>query len=115
MVHANYFASNYQLISQGVCYRTEVAAALVYMNEEDWRKHVLEGSTEGVDEKKSEAIIKGWIRTYAAEADATMNSLQTAVQSNAMVQADRQKAEMLLRRWAQIKEICENALKAIDL
>lgn len=85
------------------------------MNEEDWRNHVLEGSTKGVDEKKSEAIIKGWIRTYAAEADATMKSLQTAMQSNAMVQAHRQKAEMLLRRWNQVKATCENALKAIDL
>lgn len=85
------------------------------MNEEDWRNHVLEGSTEGVDEKKSEAIIKGWIRTYAAEADATMKSLQSAMQSNAVVQAHRQKAETLLRRWAQIKEICESALQAIDL
>lgn len=112
---ANDFASNYQLISQGVCYRTEVAAALVYMNEEDWRSHVLEGSTECVDVKLSEAIIKGWVRTYAAEADAAMHSLRTAMQSTAVVQAHRQKAETLMRRWAQIKEICERALEAIDL
>jgi myo-inositol catabolism protein IolC len=85
------------------------------MNEEDWRNHVLEGSTEGVDEKKSETIIKGWIQTYAAEADATMESLRSAMQSNAVVKAHRQKAETLLRRWDQIKEICESALKAIDL
>ena len=85
------------------------------MKEEDWRNHVLEGSTEGVDEKKSETIIKGWIRSYAAEADATMSALRTAMESNAVVQAHRQKAEMLLRRWAQIKEICESALKFIDL
>ncbi|GLI77165.1 hypothetical protein PoHVEF18_005450 [Penicillium ochrochloron] len=111
----NQYYGNYQLISQGVCYRTEVAAALVYMNEEDWRNHVLEGSTECVDEKVSEAIIKGWVRTYAAEADAAMDSLRTAMQSNAVVQAHRQKAETLLRRWGQIKEICESALEAIDL
>jgi pyrroloquinoline quinone (PQQ) biosynthesis protein C len=85
------------------------------MNEEDWRNHVLEGSTECVDEKVSESIIKGWVRTYAAEADAAMDSLRTAMQSNAVVQAHRQKAETLLRRWGQIKEICESALEAIDL
>lgn len=85
------------------------------MNEENWRNHILEGSTDGVDEKKSETIIKRWIRTYAAEADATMSALRTAMESNAEVQAHRQKAEMLLRRWVQIKEICESALKFIDL
>ncbi|KAJ5152977.1 uncharacterized protein N7482_009455 [Penicillium canariense] len=111
----NQYYGNYQLISQGVCYRTEVAAALKYMNEEDWRSHVLEGSTNGVDEHKSAAIIKEWVQTYAAEADATMNALQAAMESDAVVRAHRQKAETLLRRWAQIKEICESALKAIDL
>lgn len=103
------------MISQGVCYRTEVAAALVYMSEEDWRNHVLEGSTKGLDEAKSETIIKGWIRTYAAEADAAMVSIREAMQSHAVMRAHRQKAETLLRRWSQIKSICESALVAIDL
>ncbi|KAF7717287.1 Uncharacterized protein PECH_007566 [Penicillium ucsense] len=111
----NQYYGNYQLVSQGVCYRTEVAAALVYMSEEDWRSHVLEGSTKGLDENKSETIIKGWIRTYAAEADAAIASLQQAMKSHAVVKAHRQKAETLLRRWTQIKSICESGLASIDL
>lgn len=85
------------------------------MKEEDWRNHVLEGSTKGVDEKQSEAIIKGWLQTYRAEADAAMNALQAARESDAVVQTNWPKADTLLRRWAQIKEICASAANAIDL
>lgn len=109
------YTSNYQVTSHGVCYRTEVAACLKYMKEVDWRNHVLEGSTKGVDEKQSGAIIKGWLETYRAEADATMNALRGAMESDAEVKAHRQKAEMLLRRWTQIKQICENATATLGL
>jgi hypothetical protein len=85
------------------------------MKEEDWRNHVLEGSTEGVDEKLSEDIIKGWLRTYCAEADAAVDALRAAMESDPVVQTHRQKAETLLRRWVQIKEVCESASRAIDL
>ena len=84
------------------------------MKEEDWRNHVLEGSTEGVDERQSEAIIKGWLQTYATEADATINAILAAMESNVVVRAHRQKAETLLRRWKQIQNICERASKAIS-
>jgi hypothetical protein len=85
------------------------------MKEEDWRNHVLEGSTEGVDEKLSEDIIKGWLRTYCAEADAAVDVLRAAMESDPVVQTHRQKAQTLLQRWAQIKELCESASRAIDL
>lgn len=113
--NANYFTRNYQVTSQGVCYRTEVAACLKYMKEENWRNHVLEGSTEGVDEKLSGDIIKGWLQTYCMEAEAAVDALRAAMESDAVVQAHRQKGETLLRRWAQIKEVCESASRAIDL
>jgi hypothetical protein len=86
----------------------------MYMEEEDWRNH-LEGSTEGVDEKKSEDIIKGWLKTYAAEADATMSALRTAMDSNTVPETHHGKAEYLLRRWKQIKNICESASNALSL
>lgn len=85
------------------------------MKEEDWRNHILEGSTKGVDEKQSEAIIKGWLETYRTEADAAMNSLRAAMESDAVIKAHRQKAKALLRRWAQIKDICESAVGTIGL
>lgn len=106
--------SNYSVNAEGVCYRTEIAACLMYMEEEDWRNH-LEGSTEGVDEKRSEGIIQRWLKTYASEADATMNALQGAMESGAVPHTHHGKAETLLRRWAQIKSICESASSALSL
>lgn len=85
------------------------------MKEEDWRNHVLEGQSQGLDESQSEATIKRWILTYAAEADATIAALQKAMELNTTVQAHRPKAEMLLRRWRQIKDLCDHATKTISV
>lgn len=119
--HAGYFFalllnihSNYSVNAEGVCYRTEIAACLMYMEEEDWRNH-LEGSTKGVDEKRSEDIIRGWLKTYATEAEATMIELQKAMDSGAVAEIHHGKAEALLRRWKQIKTICESASTALSL
>lgn len=85
------------------------------MKEEDWRNHVLEGQSQGLDESRSEATIKRWILTYAAEADATITALQKAMELNTTVQAHRPKAEMLLRRWRQIKDLCDHAAKTVSV
>jgi hypothetical protein len=83
------------------------------MNEEDWQNHVLEGSSQGLDEAKSEGIIRTWIRRYRNEADTTMAALRKAIDTSPEVRAHRQKAEMLLKRWAQIRDLCERALEAV--
>ncbi|OQE16810.1 hypothetical protein PENFLA_c026G09468 [Penicillium flavigenum] len=111
----NQYYGNYQVTPHGPCYRTEVAACLSYMKEEDWRNHVLEGQSQGLDESRSEATIKRWILTYAAEADATITALQKAMELNTTVQAHRSKAEMLLRRWRQIKDLCGHAVKTVSV
>lgn len=86
-----------------------------YMDEVDWRNHLLEGSSRALDERKSEAIIRDWIRMYGKEADAVMAALRTAMASSAWIKAHRQKAEMLLRRWEQIKNLCESAVEAVSV
>ncbi|KAJ5219883.1 hypothetical protein N7468_009087 [Penicillium chermesinum] len=111
----NQYYGEYRVHADGVCYRTEVAASLVYMEEEDWRNHVLEGSTKGMDVKKLTAVIGGWLQTYITEAEATIKSIEEAEETNAVIQAHHAKAQSLRRRWAQIKNICETALKEISL
>ncbi|KAJ5252381.1 hypothetical protein N7489_002791 [Penicillium chrysogenum] len=111
----NQYYGNYQVTPHGPCYRTEVAACLSYMKEEDWRNHVLEGQSQGLDESRSMATIKRWILTYAAEADATITALQKAMELNTTVQAHRSKTDMLLRRWGQIKNLCDHAAKTVSV
>ncbi|KAJ5114689.1 hypothetical protein NUU61_000448 [Penicillium alfredii] len=111
----NQYYGNYQVTLHGACYRTEVAACLKYMNEEDWRNHVLEGSSQGLDENKSEATIKDWIQNYAMEAEMAIATLQAAMETNTVVREHRSKAEMLLRRWQQIKDLCGHAAQAVSV
>lgn len=85
------------------------------MNEEDWQNHVLEGSSQGLDEATSEGTIKTWIRAYRNEVDTTMAALRTAIDTSPEVREHRQKAEMLLRRWAQIGDLCDRALEAVAI
>jgi hypothetical protein len=85
------------------------------MKEEDWRDHVLEGQSQGFDESLSEATIKRWILAYAAEADAGITALQKALEVNTVVQQHGSKVEILLKRWKQIKELCEHAAKTVSV
>ncbi|KAJ5624579.1 hypothetical protein N7510_000888 [Penicillium lagena] len=111
----NQYYGNYHVTRQGVCYRTEVAACLTYMNEEDWQNHVLEGSSQGLDEATSEDTIKIWIRAYRNEADTSMAALRTVIDGSPELREHRQKLEMLLRRWVQIWDLCDRALKAVAI
>lgn len=86
----------------------------MYMKVEDWRSYVLEGSTDYVDDSKSEAIIKGWLSDYIKEANVAIEAIEGALQSSPEVMAHRQKATTLLRRWGQIKTTCERALEQVN-
>ncbi|CAG7932865.1 unnamed protein product [Penicillium olsonii] len=111
----NQYYGNYQVTPHGPCYRTEIAACLSYMTEEDWRNHVLEGQSQGLDEPRSEATIKRWILTYAAEAEAGISAIQKAMEVDPTVQEHRSKAELLLKRWNQIKNLCEHAAETVSI
>ncbi|KAJ5336995.1 uncharacterized protein N7506_005017 [Penicillium brevicompactum] len=111
----NQYYGNYQVTPHGPCYRTETAACLSYMKEEDWRNHVLEGQSQGLDESRSEATIKRWILTYAAEAEAGISAINKAIEVNPTVQEHLPKAELLLKRWKQIKDLCEHAAETVSI
>ncbi|KAL4740216.1 hypothetical protein BDV11DRAFT_103888 [Aspergillus similis] len=110
-LHLQQYLGNYQVMATGVCYRTEIAACIIYMRPEDWQNYVLGYSTRGVDAKISEDIIKGWIRAYMEEADLNIHELENFRSS--MEQRHQGKAQMLLKRWRQIKELCRIALKTV--
>lgn len=85
------------------------------MNEEDWQNHLLEGTSQGLDEATSEDTIKIWIRAYRNEAETAMAALRTAIDASPAVRVHREKSEMLLRRWAQIRGLCDRALEAVAI
>ncbi|KAL4924917.1 uncharacterized protein BDV17DRAFT_202253 [Aspergillus undulatus] len=107
------YLGNYQVTAAGVCYRTEIAACIKYMPLEDWRNYVLGYSTRGVDAKKSEGVIRGWIRTYVEEVESVIQELGN-VGSSQIGQDHQDKVQMLLRRWWQIKDLCRVALETVS-
>ncbi|KAL4783013.1 hypothetical protein BJX76DRAFT_270176 [Aspergillus varians] len=107
------YFGDYQVTATGGCYRTEIAACIRYMSLEDWQNYVLGYSTRGVDAKKSEDIIRGWIRTYIEEADLTLDELGN-LESSRIGQEQQGKVQMLLKRWRQIKDLCGEAFEAVS-
>ncbi|OOF98585.1 hypothetical protein ASPCADRAFT_394010 [Aspergillus carbonarius ITEM 5010] len=105
------YDGNYQLTADGVCYRTEVAAGLTYMRLQEWQDYVLGYSTQGVDKKKSEAVIRRWIHTYLKEADATIDRLEDL---NPDKPEHQGMVRMLLKRWWQIRILCDTAMQAVS-
>lgn len=80
---------------------------------EDWRNYTLGYSTKGFDAKISEAIIQEWIKTYANEAETVIITLEKT-RSPAVDQKDHTKIESLLKRWKQIKTLCDQALECVS-
>ncbi|KAL4799389.1 hypothetical protein BDV19DRAFT_258128 [Aspergillus venezuelensis] len=107
------YFGNYQVTTAGVCYRTEIAACMKYMPLQDWQKYVLGYSTRGVDANKSEDVIRGWIRRYIEETDLTIEELMN-LGSSEVDQENKDKVQMLLRRWRQIKDLCSIALENVS-
>ncbi|KAL2866034.1 uncharacterized protein BJX67DRAFT_152820 [Aspergillus lucknowensis] len=104
------YYGNYQVMSSGVCYRTEIAACMRYMSLEDWRNYALGYSTRGVDAQKSQNVIRGWINTYVEEANATIDELKRLEPGKVGREADG-RVQMLLKRWRQVKDLCLKALQ----
>ncbi|KAB8207410.1 hypothetical protein BDV34DRAFT_211708 [Aspergillus parasiticus] len=107
------YYGNYQLTATGVCYRTEIAACINYMQLEKWRNYVLGYSAEGADEKKLEVIIQGWIRAYSNEAATVITTLEK-IESSQADKKDHQRTKMLRKRWTQIRDLCTKASEAVS-
>lgn len=110
------FFRNYQITtSSGPCFRSEVAACMQYLSLTDWRNYILGYSTLGVDARKTDAVICGWIETYIREAEVTMVLLGDLLKSKQRTEEERNKAriEKLMLRWKGIKALCEVVIKRL--
>ena len=82
------------------------------MARSDWLNYVLGYSTKGVDARKSESIIRKWIKVYAKEASTTIAALETMESNPDLTHGG--KVGMLLKRWKQISGLCERAAEAVS-
>jgi len=105
---------NYKVTSSGVCHRTKAAACMKYMTNAQWRDYV-QGRSQGV-EGKIASILHDWISAYLKESMINikiLEDMQSRRQSESQVWK-KEKINLLLKRWNQIRALCVDASKAIS-
>ncbi|CAK42636.1 uncharacterized protein An15g06840 [Aspergillus niger] len=101
------------------------AACLKYMNTRDWRAYVCGRSERGVDEQKTANVIRGWVEVYLKECIGTIEIIENMIQDLGEEIGDsdkkigskaweREKLQMLLDRWGQIRRLCESVLEDLE-
>ncbi|KAL1959596.1 hypothetical protein VTO42DRAFT_1631 [Malbranchea cinnamomea] len=108
---AGYFG-NYHVTASGPCFRTEVAAALTYLNPEDWKQYVLGAEPPRFDQSRTDAVTSRWIRRYIEEAKATLLRI-TELRTRLGNRGDDPRFQLIVFRWRLIIELCYEALSSI--
>ncbi|GES60059.1 ribosomal N-lysine methyltransferase [Aspergillus terreus] len=91
------------------------AACLKYMTHKDWNAYIERGSA-AFNVEKTAHIISDWVTIYLNESDIGMMAIQNMLNNRASdrdAEAERKKLFILLRRWRQIKRLCQTALHSL--
>ena len=94
------------------------------MNSEDLEKYLFGKSTKAVDPQRTADIIRGWVNIYLKESETAIENLQAMLRKEHPSQTlkdtgndwsrEDKKVSTILRRWNQIKSLCEDALNSLD-
>ncbi|KAI5297678.1 hypothetical protein KEM55_004390, partial [Ascosphaera atra] len=113
------YLGNYQLFPSEVCYRTEMAACRTYMSSVDWSNYASGLSSRGVDDKRTAKTVRRWIGKYIQESELALKELRAELEDTgnavnpmlAQISGWRDKVAVCMKRWDQIKVLCEQTLK----
>lgn len=113
---------NYKITKNGACSRTEAAACIKFMDRENWRGHILYNFTLGTDAKKMAKIISDWVGLPLKESMKVIQTLGTLEKKDTSGYAEDEhrvsaaaKVTTVLKRWYQIKTLCEATLHSINI
>ncbi|PGH26715.1 hypothetical protein AJ80_01661 [Polytolypa hystricis UAMH7299] len=107
------YLGNYQITDSGPCFRTEMAACIKYMPAEDWARYAAGDQPQSFSQKKTNAIISGWIREYVKEANHAILELTKILEEGGGSSVDS-RAQTILRRWRQILALCNTVLESLN-
>lgn len=129
------YEGEYTLTRDGVCWRTETAARLLVMKAEQWVRFI-EGTyaddhdeeQEILSKKAVDQVINGWILTVQREAENSLRGLEALTPAESLhwfsevedshvrgtIELVSARKEMCLTRWRQLREICQDALAALN-
>ncbi|KAL2819180.1 hypothetical protein BJX63DRAFT_382647 [Aspergillus granulosus] len=107
---------NYNVTADGVDERITATANIMSMSPEDWQKYV-NGEIEtqqAFSLQDTGRIICEWIQEYLKQSafavDAAKGVLMTAEEGSE--KSTKEKLDLILSRWKQIQQLCENALES---
>ena len=108
-------SSNYEVTSSDVSSRTKAVACLTYMTLNQWRDYV-SGCDEVIDPEKTTSVLRRWIDTYLKECAMKIKILEKMQREQESSSQDEEmgKVGILMKRWNQIKDLCEGALTTIS-
>ncbi|KAL4889503.1 hypothetical protein BDV59DRAFT_116587 [Aspergillus ambiguus] len=88
------------------------ASSLKFMTREAWKAYVENGSPVSGTEKSTN-LLNRWIGVYVQESNIVISIIQSMlhrIQPEADREGEKQKLELLLKRWKQIQQLCQTAL-----
>ncbi|KAL4918664.1 hypothetical protein BDW62DRAFT_200555 [Aspergillus aurantiobrunneus] len=112
----------YQVSAEGVCTRTEAVARLKSLGYEDWQEDIFDRPEKGGSQEKSMHIIRDWVTLYLNESQTVVQALENMLKETPSSSAPATaiglltgaKLSTVLERWAQIRQLCEAALRSIN-
>lgn len=107
------YFGNYTVASTGPCFRTEVAAALTYLNPEDWRQYTMGVEPPRFSQARTNNTTSKWVRKYIEEAKATLLQI-TELRAKLGDRGEDKRFQIIILRWRLIIELCHEALIAIN-
>ncbi|KAF7588594.1 hypothetical protein BBP40_005479 [Aspergillus hancockii] len=112
LVHQNCFG-NFEVTPTDISPNIETAACLKYMSKRDFRIYVEGRSKRAFDAEKSAEIIRGWIGIYLKESETTIEIITGMLSAADSEKWEKERLEMLLSRWGQIRGLCEMTMEAV--
>ncbi|KAL4802474.1 hypothetical protein BDV18DRAFT_163876 [Aspergillus unguis] len=95
---------DYKVTQNGPCSRTQKVACLTFMNPNKWREYILDPSVNGPDRETMTNTINGWVDTHLKNCLSTIRTLE-----------DEPRLSILLKRWSQIRDLCEATLNGTKI
>ncbi|KAL2829204.1 hypothetical protein BDW59DRAFT_37762 [Aspergillus cavernicola] len=119
---AHDFFGNYEITSSGPNENTTAVVCIKCMSRKDWPDYAAGRSQRGFDAKLTADMLRDWVQTYLQECTVAIEALMdvsgtisarlTETGAIEPENATKEKLDLILSRWKQIKSLCEAVLKA---
>lgn len=91
-----------------------MVARMKYVDRGDWRRHISNPSKRRTDPKKTASNINRWVGLYLKASMTAVQMLENRLKDTELPSCEAERLSSVLKRWKQIKRLCEGALHRIN-